>query len=91
MVKAKQKSQGRGKAKPIPPPLPGIESYLSKADIAAAMRISVRKFEQIRSMGGYPDPDRAAGSLPRWTRALHDRFMRGELEEFPNGIGSQTP
>jgi hypothetical protein len=78
-----ERKQGRGKAKPIPAPLPGADFWLSKVDIAAALRISVRRFEQIRSEGKYPPPDRMIGNLPRWTVPLHDRFMREKLEGYP--------
>lgn len=77
--------KGRGKSKPVAPLPVGIEAWLSKADIAAAMRISVRRFDQLRAMDRYPKPDREIGAHPRWTIELHNKFMRGELEGYPDG------
>jgi Uma2 family endonuclease len=59
------------------PPIPtGMEAFLSRADIAAALRVSVRQLDMMIGEGDYPKPDTYFGKLPRWSRETHDRWAR---------------
>ena len=70
------------------PPLPtGCEAMLAKADVVAALRISVRHLDEMIAAGEYPRPDTHLGRNPRWRRETHDRWVRarcGVVEQEPD-------
>lgn len=51
------------------------EVLLDREEVAAALRISTRRFLTLRAVGKYPAPDIMIGRLPRWTQTTHNRWV----------------
>jgi hypothetical protein len=49
---------------------------MSRADVAAALRISVRHLDGMVASGEYPRPDTQIGGGPRWDRETHNEWLR---------------
>ncbi len=74
------------KAKPRPRPRrtersapvfvpPTATAVLRPEQIVILLGISARTFYTMRSRGEYPEPDVTIGQSPRWSVALHNRWM----------------
>lgn len=96
-VKTKAKANDKPKAKDRdryqPAPLPSRgEAALSRADIAALLRITTRTLDNMIGAGQYPRcdfrmPDPEKGD-PRWRLSTHDAWVRkraGVAEESQEG------
>jgi predicted DNA-binding transcriptional regulator AlpA len=68
---------GRRKLPPVPlPPANSCEALMTKADVCAALRISLRALDGMISAGDYPAHDTKLGpQQPRWRRATHDAWI----------------
>lgn len=53
----------------------GCEAMMSRADVAAALRISVRHLDAMIGASEYPRPDTHLGRAPRWRRVTHDAWV----------------
>lgn len=73
-MSAKTKTTKTTKLSPAIPA--NCEAMMSRADIAAALRVSVRHLDAMIGVEEYPKPDTHLGRAPRWRRETHDRWVR---------------
>lgn len=74
------KVKAKPKKRPAAEAPAGVSSVLTRADICAALRVSLRTLTAMRRRGEYPEPDMAINrKLPRWSLALHERWFRDSL------------
>lgn len=71
--KTKKKTRGEKKTRPV---IGNVESMMSRADVADALRVSVRHLDGMIAASEYPQPDTHFGRAPRWDRETHNRWVR---------------
>jgi hypothetical protein len=54
---------------------PGAEALLGKAQICAALGISLRTLQSMLAAGEYPPADTRIGLFPRWRVATHNAWI----------------
>ena len=78
-MSAKTSAKSKPQRKPSPPE--GCEVLLTRAAVAAALGIGVRKLDKLVAGGHYPPPVRLPGLAdPRWYLADHNRWVRSHRE-----------
>ncbi len=87
MPKLKDKEPRGKKPRGEPPQLPsGCEALLTKAQICAALGVSLRTLQGMVSGGEFPREDLRLGVLPRW----RVRTLNAWIEEKAGGRRLQT-
>jgi hypothetical protein len=66
------------KTKPPAEPPPGVDRPLLLAEVAAVLRCTPRKVNQMVAAGTFPAATFRVGRSPRWASAAVNRFVNGE-------------
>lgn len=74
-TKKKPSKKTRGDKQPRPV-VGNVESMMSRADVADALRVSVRHLDGMIGANEYPQPDTYLGRAPRWDRETHNLWVR---------------
>ena len=77
----KPEAKPKREKKPAPPVPAGCEALLGKAQVCAALGISLRTFQSMMASGDYPKPDIRLGAFPRWRVASHNAWIEARTKK----------
>ena len=83
MKAAKAKKKPKAVARESIPLPPGCLALLGKAQIAAAIWVSVRSLEGKIAAGLYPPPDMRLGAFDRWRLETHNAWVVAQAAARP--------